>query len=52
MQWKSNDTFYKTLYDRVIFYPILEMSCGKQIKIPEVTYFYNFATGSNDYINN
>jgi hypothetical protein len=45
-------TFYKTFYDLAIFFPIIEMSsCGKVIRLDEMTYFYNYVTDFSDRTN-
>jgi hypothetical protein len=42
--------YYKVLYDRAIFLPLIEMSCGRVAKIEgEHHLLYNAGTGLNDY---
>jgi hypothetical protein len=43
--------FYQILYDQAIFFPCMEMSCGRVAKIEgEVHLLYNIATGFNDIL--
>lgn len=35
-----------------IFYPLMEVACGKVLKIQGFHYLYNFNTGFNDYKTN
>lgn len=46
----SEGEFYKVIYDLVIFFPLMELSCGRVDKIDdEFHYLYNMGTGLNDY---
>ena len=36
-------------WDNAMYFPIMEMSCGKVLYLPEITYQYNTGTGMNDY---
>jgi hypothetical protein len=40
---------YWTLYDNAIFFPSMELACGKVQYIPEILYWYFTNTGNNDY---
>jgi hypothetical protein len=42
--------YYKILYDQAIFFPLMEMSCGRVAKIEgEHHLLYIMGTGLNDY---
>lgn len=45
----ENGKFYWTLYDNAIYYPALEMSCGRVTYVPELKYWYTANTGINDW---
>lgn len=42
--------FFRITYDLALFFPLMEMSCGRVWKINgEFHYLYNTGTGLNDY---
>ena len=41
--------FYWTIYDNAMYFPALEMSCGRNIYVPEMKYWYTANTGFNDW---
>lgn len=41
--------FYTIAYDMVIYFPVMELSCGRIKKIEGFHYLYNINTGLNDY---
>lgn len=41
--------FFTIAYDMAIFFPMMEMSCGRVNKIEGYHYLYNMGTGLNDY---
>jgi hypothetical protein len=46
----SEGKYFTITYDRALFYPLMELSCGRVNKIEgEVNYIYNVGTGFNDY---
>jgi hypothetical protein len=46
----SDGIFYTSTYDMVLFYPIMELSCGRVDQIEgEFHYLYNTGTGINDF---
>lgn len=47
---QKNGKFFEILYDNALFYPALEMSCARNMYIPEVFYYYNINTGNNDWL--
>ena len=37
-------------YDQALFFPLMELSCGRVERIPgEIHYLYTAGTGNNDY---
>jgi len=45
--------FFTYTYDMALFYPLMELSCGRVFKIEdEYHYLYNTGTGLNDFNNN
>jgi hypothetical protein len=43
--------FYKIIYDQAIFFPLMEMSCGRVAKIEgEFHLLYTMGTGLNDIV--
>lgn len=45
--------YFTMTYDQAIFFPAMELSCGRVEKIPgEIHYLYNIGTGNNDYFIN
>ena len=45
----DSGAFYLTTYDYAMFYPLLELSCGRVLHIDgEYQYLYNIGTGLND----
>lgn len=50
IDFKDNlGNFYTIAADLAIYFPILELSCGKIVRLNETQYLYNIATGLNDY---
>lgn len=45
----SKGEMYWTLCDNAIFFPSMELACGKVQYIPEILYWYFTNTGTNDY---
>lgn len=44
-------SFYKIIYDQAIFFPLMEMSCGRVAKIKgEYHLLYMTNTGLNDWV--
>lgn len=41
--------FYTIAYDMVMYFPLMELSCGRIAKIEGYHYLYNINTGLNDY---
>jgi len=41
--------FYTTIADNALFFPVMEMSCGRVHYFPELEYWYNANTGINDW---
>ena len=41
--------FYRSAYDMVMMFALLELSCGRSKKIEGYHYLYNINTGLNDY---
>lgn len=41
--------FYWTICDNAMYFPALEMSCGRVRYLPELTYWYTADTGINDW---
>ena len=43
--------FFTIAYDMALFFPLMELSCGRVSKIEgEIHYLYNVGTGINDYL--
>lgn len=45
----ANGNFYWTIYDNAMYFPALEMSCGKLGYEPQLSYWYTANTGINDW---
>jgi len=45
----KNGNFFGLLYDNALFYPAFEMSCRNFLYLPDIFYWYNINTGSNDW---
>ena len=45
---RDSGRFFETAADDAIYYPMMEMSCGRVFKIPGIHYLYNYYTGIND----
>lgn len=41
--------FFTIAYDMVMYFPLMELSCGRIAKIAGYHYLYNINTGLNDY---
>jgi hypothetical protein len=41
--------FFTIAYDMVMYFPLMELSCGRITKIAGYHYLYNINTGLNDY---
>lgn len=41
--------FYRSAYDMAMYFPLMELSCGRIKKINGYHYLYNINTGLNDY---
>lgn len=41
--------FFTIAYDMAIYFPVMELSCGRIAKIEGYHYLYNINTGLNDY---
>lgn len=46
----KNGKLYWTIYDNAIFFPAMEMACGKVSYVPELKYWYTAYTGLNDWM--
>jgi hypothetical protein len=42
--------FFTSAYDIAIYFPLMELACGRSHKIEGMHYLYNYNTGINDYI--
>lgn len=48
--FKDDDgKFFTIAYDMVMYFPLMELSCGRISKIGGYHYLYNINTGLNDY---
>ena len=45
----ARGNFYWTIYDNAMYFPALEMSCGRVEYITELKYWYTANTGINDW---
>ncbi len=45
----TNGKFWTSAYDMVMYFPLMELSCGRVKKIEGYHYLYNINTGLNDY---
>lgn len=45
----NESKFYTSAYDMVMYFPLMELSCGRVNKIEGFHYLYNINTGLNDY---
>ena len=50
--YDNENHFYWTLYDNAIYYPGMEMACGRIEYVPELKYWYTANTGLNDWRTN
>jgi hypothetical protein len=41
--------FYDVAYDFALFFPLMELACGRVRRLDEYQYLYNIGTGLNDY---
>jgi hypothetical protein len=47
---RESGEFYSTASDMALYFPLLELSCGRNYKIEGFHYLYNVNTGLNDYL--
>ena len=48
----ENGNFYRSAYNLVLYFPLMESACERVFKIEGVHYLYNTNTGLNDDLMN